>query len=165
MPKAQAQVAAEESAEMDLTPYATKAPTSLQRRFAEWIPDATGININGFKTKQEAFNEGVRLAVALRMIFQASPENREATAAERAARVEAAGETPVTPSAAPKKSARAAVTEEAAAPARKATKAAKKAAPAAEPADEETVSEPVARPRKAARRPAARPSTTDDAPF
>lgn len=72
--------------EPDYTPYAHKAPTALQERFPEWLTSKTGYDPSAAKSKQEAFEAGVRLSVALRMDYQASPENREATEKERAAR-------------------------------------------------------------------------------
>jgi hypothetical protein len=94
--------------------YKDKEPTDLQARFPDWLIEKVGLT---FPTKKEemAFREGVRLSTALRMPFQASDENRAATAARRAARGNS--------------------TEEAEAPAKKATgRAAKKTAPAAAPA-------------------------------
>ena len=104
--------------EQDFSGYVDKAPTELQERFTAWIPEVTGFDPNGCKSKSAAFAEGVRLAVSLRMPFQRSPENQELLAERRAAAEQA--EEP----AAPKKTA---------APAKKV--AAKKAAP---PAPEET---------------------------
>jgi hypothetical protein len=70
--------------EPDYTVYADKEPTDLQSRFGEWVIDKTGIE---FSTKKEeaAFKEGVRLGTALRMQFQASPENQEVLEARKAA--------------------------------------------------------------------------------
>lgn len=68
--------------------YAEKEPTSLQAHMAEWIPEVTGIDVTQFEDVQTAFEEGVRLSVALRMEYQRSPENRERTAAEREEREE-----------------------------------------------------------------------------
>lgn len=79
----------EEAQEVDLEAYLTKPPTDLQERFADYIVEL-GYDPSAAKTKMEAFKEGVRLAVALRMIFQASPENRSATKARRAERAAAA---------------------------------------------------------------------------
>jgi hypothetical protein len=135
-----------EAKERDLTTYAEKAPTDLQSRFAEWIPDQTGYNPNSAKTKAEAFNAGVRLATALRMVFQASPENQAALEQARAAaeqakvdRENAAEEKPAKAAkaakaapakAAPRKGAKAAAAEPAAAPAKSTRRPAKKAAAA-----------------------------------
>jgi hypothetical protein len=78
MPKnktAPAETAVETSEDEDYSGYLDKAPTDLQSRFTDWIKDKTEIS---FQTKKEeaAFDEGVRLGVALRMKFQASPENQ-----------------------------------------------------------------------------------------
>lgn len=80
----------EAQAEVDLEAYLAKAPTDLQARFAEYIKDVVGYDPSTAKNKDEAFKEGVRLATALRMVFQASDENRKATALRRKARAEAA---------------------------------------------------------------------------
>lgn len=64
----------------DFTKYADKAPSDLQARFAKWILDVTGYE----PEDQDSFDEGVRLATALRMAFQASPENQEVLEARRA---------------------------------------------------------------------------------
>lgn len=109
---------AEETAERDLTVYKDKAPTDQQTHFWEWIEEQTGYNPDAAKSKRDAFQNGVRLAKALVMVHQASPEWRayreELLAAK--AREKAAAEAEV---------------------ARPAKKAAKKAAPAA-PAEEDT---------------------------
>lgn len=82
--------------ERDLTAYLDKKPTDLQERFAEWLmdEDIVGYDPAKAKTKEEAFREGVRLATAMRMVFQASPENQEANAARRT-KAEVAEEAPV----------------------------------------------------------------------
>lgn len=74
--------------EEDYTKYLEKAPTDLQSRFSVWIKDKTG---KTFATKKEesSFDEGVRLGVALRMKFQASPENQEVLNAAKVTRAEA----------------------------------------------------------------------------
>lgn len=74
---------ARETAEMDLEVYLTKAATDLQERFADWLKDTVGYDPSKAKTKDEAFNEGVRLATALRMAFQRSDENQEVLNARR----------------------------------------------------------------------------------
>ena len=84
-PVAEAPAPAEER-EIDFAAYKTKAPTDLQERLDQWLRDKCDITPADFKSKDEAFSEGVRLAVALRIPFQASPENRRDTAAARAAR-------------------------------------------------------------------------------
>jgi hypothetical protein len=82
----------------DVSTYLTKPATTLQSRFAEYIKTEVGYDPATAKTKAEAFAEGVRLATATRMIFQASDFNREATAAERSAKALAAeAETPAEP--------------------------------------------------------------------
>lgn len=68
--------------------YADKEATNLQAHMAEWIPDVTGIDPSQFESVEDAFVEGVRLAVALRMEYQRSPENRDRTASEREEREE-----------------------------------------------------------------------------
>lgn len=110
--------------EPDYKSYLDKAPTILQERFAGWLQgDEVGYNPAGAKTKQAAFEEGVRLAVALRMLFQASDFNR----AENA-RVKAENEAKREASAAA--AANAPDPEPVPAAPVKAAKAAKKAAPA-----------------------------------
>lgn len=74
--------------EKDYTEYRDKPPTDLQTRFSPWILEKTGYNPATAKTKQQAFEDGVRLSVYLRIPFQASPENKEATAEKRAGRAE-----------------------------------------------------------------------------
>jgi hypothetical protein len=76
------------SDELEYGDYRDKAPTPLQERFVPWLVEKTGYNPAAAKTKQEAFEAGVRLAVSLRIPFQASPENREATEALRKEREE-----------------------------------------------------------------------------
>lgn len=65
--------------ERDYTAYADKPPTDLQKRFSDWIVEKTGYE----PEDMDSFSEGVRLATALRMAFQASPENQEALANRR----------------------------------------------------------------------------------
>lgn len=76
--------------EKDYTEYADKPATDLQERFVPWLLDKTGYNPATAKTKADAFAAGVRLSVYLRIPFQASPENREATLTARQARAEEA---------------------------------------------------------------------------
>jgi hypothetical protein len=86
-------MAAQRAAESDgdYSHYLDKAPTDLQERFAEWLQsDAVGFDPTAAKTKAVAFSEGVRLGVALRMKFQASPENQEVLEEQRMAREEEA---------------------------------------------------------------------------
>lgn len=69
--------------EEDYTKYLDREPTDLQERFSDWIVEKVGVE---FKTNKEmeAFEIGVRMATSLRMKFQASPENQEVLAANRA---------------------------------------------------------------------------------
>jgi hypothetical protein len=80
---------AKDNSEVDLEVYLTKPATDLQDRFADWIMEQVGYDPSGAKTKEAAFREGVRIATATRMVFQASPENKEATASKRRERAEA----------------------------------------------------------------------------
>lgn len=151
---------------VDPSIYLEKAATPLQNRFSTWIQEEVGYNPNTAKTKAEAFAEGVRIATATRMVFQASDFNRAETAKERAAREAAAAaaaeEVPVPK---PAKAAKAAPAPAKAAPAKKA--AAKKAAPVAAEAEEaEEAEAPVKTPaRRPARRAAAKASSSGEAPF
>lgn len=126
-----------ESAAVDYTTYASKAPTDLQSRFAEWIVEKVEIDPATFKTKQQAFEEGVRLAVALRIPFQASPENQAVRAEAARAREAAASEA----APAPAKPAKAAP-----------VKATKAAAAKAQPARTEVSEAAAAAPKGTARR-------------
>lgn len=151
---------------VDYKSYLDKEPTVLQERFAGWLQgDEVGYNPAAAKTKQAAFEEGVRLAVALRMLFQASDFNRAenekvraANAAKREA-ADAAAQAAPAPAAAP------------AAPAPKPAKAAKaakatKAAPAAAPVAEAAPAATRAPARRApARRAPAAGATAGTAPF
>jgi hypothetical protein len=74
---------AKDVSEIDLEVFLTKPATDLQDRFADWIMEQVGYDPSGAKTKEAAFREGVRIATATRMVFQASPENKEATKAKR----------------------------------------------------------------------------------
>jgi hypothetical protein len=85
MPPRKTTKAAEKTkSEVDYPAYATKPATDLQERFAAWIPEVTEYDPAAAKTKLAAFNDGVRLATALRMHFQASPENQEVLAQRKA---------------------------------------------------------------------------------
>lgn len=147
----------EEAAEVDLKSYLEKAATDLQERFADWLldEDIVGYDPSAAKTKEAAFREGVRLATAMRMVFQASPENRAANAERKAARgAEVEEEAPAKPAA-----------QKAAKTAPPAKKAAKRAAPVEEPEEEEAPAPTKkAAPKKVVkkRRPA---SEDDEAPF
>jgi hypothetical protein len=167
-----AKAAAEVVEDKDYTTYKDKPATDLQERFGEWIVDKLDLTF-GSKKEQAAFLEGVRLATALRMEFQASPENQAVLNARRAS----AGDRELETARAQrptKKAAAAAPTQPPAErrPAKKAT--ARKATKAAAPVEaaEETVSEPQpsrppAKRRPAQRRPAQTSSAVpeDEAPF
>lgn len=139
----------EEYEEPDYTEALGKAPTALQARFAAWIRgEEVGYDPNSAKNKLEAFTEGVRLGVALRIPYQASNHNREATEAEREERAAARQQAMEAREAerAEKQAAREAAAAE------RAQKAAEKAAAkAAAPAEEDDGTEeaPAAKPRKA----------------
>lgn len=152
----------EEKQPNDPTVYLTKPATKLQERFAIWIKEEVGYNPATAKTKDEAFLEGVRIATATRMVFQASDFNRAANAEAKAAREAEAGEPAEAPTPKPAKATKAAPAK--AAPAKstaaKATKAAPaKAAKAAAPAE---APKPARRP---ARRAPAASTATAEAPF
>jgi hypothetical protein len=150
-----------ETPEVDPTIYLEKGPTALQERFATWIKDEVGYNPSAAKTKAEAFEEGVRIATATRMVFQASAYNRAANEEARKAREAAeAQEIEEAPAPAPK--------AKKAAPTKKA--AANKAAPVEEEETEEEETEekapaPAARSTRSTRRPARRAAPTNEAPF
>ena len=118
----------------DYTVYRDKEPTAKMTKFADWIIDNVyeGELVNeDFKTKEDAFREGVRLGGTLRMKFQASPENQADLEAARAAR-----EAEEEPAPAPARGRRgAAAKEEPAAPARRGR--GRPAAKAAEPDEDE----------------------------
>jgi hypothetical protein len=134
----------------DYAKYADKPATDLQVRFGEWIQDKVGIEF-GTKKELEAFNEGVRLATALRMPFQRSDENQSVLEKRRGGEEEEAPARPAKK--ATKKARRAAAEEEA--PAKPAKKAAKKAARRAAPASDEPEQSTRPQRRPARRRPAA----------
>jgi hypothetical protein len=146
---------------IDYPKYLEKAPTALQERFAGWLQsEAVGYDPSKAKSKVEAFEEGVRLAVALRIPFQASDFNREANAASQA---ENAKKRAAAKEVKEKAATEAPAPAEEAKPAKKA--AAKKAAPA--PAAAPKAARPAAR-RAPARKPApaaSAPATAEDAPF
>lgn len=129
--------AAEEQASKDWSGYRDKPATDLQARMADWVIEKTGLSFSS-KAAEAAFRDGIRLGVALRIPFQASPENQ-------AVRSNGAAEAAPAPA---KKAAKAA-------PAKKAS--AKKAEPG--PAVEEPAEEVVvvgkasaSKPRKAAKK-------------
>lgn len=159
--------------EKDYTEYRDKPPTDLQTRFVPWLLEQTGYNPATAKTKADAFADGVRLSVYLRIPFQASPENKEATQTSRARRAEEAAARAAEREEA--KAAKAAEREEQAAARaaakqeKEATKAAKAAAKAQpEPAvDPEPTPAPAAKaqPAKATGRGRGRAATARSAPF
>lgn len=72
----------------DLSVYKDKPATPMQEHFADWIVEEVGI-VYGTQKELDAFRNGVRLAKALVMRFQASDASKEASAelkAEREAR-------------------------------------------------------------------------------
>jgi hypothetical protein len=113
----------------DFTKYVTKEPTATQEHFYNWVLANTGIT---FATKKEeaAFKSGIVIGTSLRGHHQASPENQQRLAEQRAAAKAAAEE-----------AARAPKPEKAAAPAKaapaKAAKASKATAPAVAAVTEE----------------------------
>lgn len=67
--------------------YADRPATPLQEHFATWILEKTGIEPSQkYESVEDAFDDAVRLGVALRMEYQASPENRKRTAELREAK-------------------------------------------------------------------------------
>lgn len=157
----------DETKTVDPTIYLDKGPTTLQARFATWIQEEVGYNPNAAKTKLAAFEEGVRIATATRMVFQASDYNRAETAKERAAREAAAEAAAAAAEEVPAKPAKASKASKAApAKAAPAKAAPKKAAPAATEETDEQDTTPA--PVKPARRPARRAAGTKpaaEAPF
>jgi len=143
---------AKDITEVDLEAYLTKPPTDLQDRFADWIMEQVGYDPSGAKTKEAAFREGVRIATAIRIVFQASPENKAATKAKRQAAVIESDEDE-----APKTKAKKAKPEPSAKPTSKGKKA--KAAP-----DEDEAPKTKAKKGKA-RRTAATADGEEEAPF
>lgn len=72
----------------DLSVYKDKAATPMQERFADWIVAEVGVTF-ATKAAEAAFFDGVRLAKALIMRYQASDDSKAASAevkAEREAR-------------------------------------------------------------------------------
>lgn len=146
--------------------YLGKEPTLLQARFAEWcIGENVGYDPSSAKNKDEAFREGVRLGTALRIHFQASPENQQARAEEVTARQNGAAsaeEKPKAPRGRPKKAVAEAapVAEEAPAPKKSTGRSKKATAAAAAPVAEEI---PAPKPTKRGARKATASATP--APF
>jgi hypothetical protein len=58
---------------VDYTTYPAKAPTALQARLASWLIEKTGVEYSG--KELAAFQMGTKLAIALYLPFQKSPEN------------------------------------------------------------------------------------------
>jgi outer membrane biosynthesis protein TonB len=91
-PRAKKTAAPEPDVEVaDYSGYRDKPATDLQERMADWVleqvdPIAHDENGDEVELDVDSFKEGIRLGVALRMQFQASPENQEVLAANRAAR-------------------------------------------------------------------------------
>lgn len=160
---------ADEKEPVDPTTYLDKAATPLQARFGDWIKEEVGYNPTAAKTKEEAFREGVRIATATRMVFQASDYNRSANEESRAQRAkeraererQAAAEEEATPK--PVKAAKAPAPAKAA----KATPAKKAAKPVVveTEAEDETTEAPAPRRAPARRAPARRATATAEAPF
>lgn len=159
-PKGRNEKMAKQYSDEEILAYKDKTVTTVQQRYADWLIEKLELEFPNAKA-EAAFREAVRLATALRMIFQASPENqeaREAAAEEREAAQEDKAKAKAAkksskakaedegdedaeeeaPKAKPAKAAKAAK----ATPAKKATKAAK-----ADPEDDED-DEPVAAPAK-----------------
>lgn len=135
-PEQNRSAAAQRAAESDgdFSHYLDKEPTDLQARFIDWLQgDSVGFDPTAAKTKADAFSEGVRLGVALRMRFQASPENQEVLEEQRAKR-EAGGDEDEAPK--PKRAAK-----KAAAPAKR-TKTRAQEAEEEEPEDSDDDLEP-----------------------
>lgn len=75
--KAAAKLAARLEGGEDLyAQYRGKAASDLQTFFADWAISKLGIEF-GSKKEEAAFREGLRVGVAMRIPFQASPENQE----------------------------------------------------------------------------------------
>ena len=64
--------------------YKKKEATAVQTRYADWLIEKLELEFPNPKA-EAAFREAVRIATALRMIFQASPENQGARAESRTA--------------------------------------------------------------------------------
>lgn len=122
----------------EILEYKNKEATTVQERYADWLIEKLQLEFPNPKS-EAAFREAVRLATALRMIFQASPENQEARENARSER------------------------EEAPAPAKpaKAAKAAKAQPAAAEP-EAEAPKRKGGRPKKAAASQAATPESDQE---
>lgn len=63
----------------DYTEYVGKDATEMQARMIEWLQtEEVGAEPSSFKNKQEAWEDGVRLGIALRIPFQKSDFNQSA---------------------------------------------------------------------------------------
>lgn len=80
--------------ETDFTVYATKTPTTMQARFADWLLEETEYDPSKAKSKEEAFRMGVALGAYLRPTYQASDANQSARKETREAAPEKAVKTP-----------------------------------------------------------------------
>jgi hypothetical protein len=81
------------SGEQDFTKYRDKEPTDLQSRMVDWVVEKVGMDEKLDLDDEDielAFAEGVRLGVAMRMKFQASPENQAVLKEQKANRAAAA---------------------------------------------------------------------------
>lgn len=78
-------MAAKEYTKEQLLAYKDKDATAVQTRYADWLIDKLDLEFPNAKA-EAAFREAVRLGTALRMIFQASPENQEARGEAKAER-------------------------------------------------------------------------------
>jgi hypothetical protein len=113
--------------EPDFKHYVEKPATATQEHFHDWVLDKTGYDPATAKTKAAAFEAGIRIGTSLRGLHQASPENQERLAEQRAASADAKA-------AKEAEAANAAAAPAKAAPA-KATKATKAAAPVVPPVE------------------------------
>jgi pyruvate/2-oxoglutarate dehydrogenase complex dihydrolipoamide acyltransferase (E2) component len=133
----------------ELAEYADKEPTDLHEKFAAWLEDKTGVEVD---------IKSVQLATVLRGAYQNSAENqkdlaaRKAAAEQREADREAAAEARAAKRAAPAPAAKKA-------PAKKA--AAKKAAPAKKAAAKKATTAPARRSGRRSRAAAEEASTEE----
>jgi len=140
----------------EILAYNDKATTAVQERYADWLIEKLAIEFPNTKA-EGAFREAVRVATALRSIFQASPENQEAREESRAERAEEKAEKPKATKATRGKAAKAEPDEDEAPPAKAkpAKRSAKAAKPVANEDEEDTAVAPAPRksaPRKASAR-------------
>lgn len=74
----------------DPSDYVDQKATPLQERFAEWLTtEEVGADPSACKSKQEAFELGVKLGTSLRIVFQKSDFNQEARATDAQERASA----------------------------------------------------------------------------